>query len=294
MMPPSFPPQQSLAQGRFSAEDLACIAPCRGDHNRLGFAYQLAFVRVFNRFPAQEPLEIKEDLLTFASIQLSIDLEHGEQYGSRQQTVSEHQESIRHYLGLQFFRSARCEVEAFLLKEACQLEQTAALTARLKEFLRARRILEPSQDTMLRLVQTQREAARTAIYDNVSGLLGDETRPYLDALLVTDNVAYSSLHYLKQPPGNPSPASFIRLTETLERIQETGVLAVDMTWLNNNFQRSLARYARQCSLYQLRRLKEERRYTALLCFLRQLYQDRVKPNKGTRTVTDGHFINEGL
>ena len=226
MIPPSFPPQQSLAQGRFSAEDLACIAQCRGDHNRLGFAYQLAFVRVFNRFPAQEPLEIQEDLLTWASIQLSIGIEHGEPYGSRQQTVSEHQESIRHYLGLQSFRSARGEVESFLLNEACQLEQTAALTARLKTFLRARRILEPSPDTMLRLFQTQREAARMAIYDQVSGLLGDETRSVLEALLATDDAAYSALHSLKHPPGNPSPTSFIRLTETLERIQETGILSV--------------------------------------------------------------------
>jgi hypothetical protein len=46
-----------------------------------------------------------------------------------------------------------------------------------------------------------------------------------------------------------------------------------MTWLNNNFQRSLARYARQCSLSRLRRLKEEHRYAVLVCFLLQLYQD---------------------
>ncbi len=252
---------------------MTCIAQCRGDQNRLGFAYQLAFVKLFNRFPAQEPLEIQEDLLTFASIQLSLDLQYIEPYGNRQQTVSEHQESIRHYLGLHSFPSARSDVDAFLLKEAWQLEQMVALTARLKAFLRTHHILEPSQDTLLRIVQTQREVARTAIYDKVSGLLCDETRPCLDALLATDGAAYSPLHYLKQPPGNPSPASFLRLTETLERIQETGILSVDMTWLNNNFQRSLARYAHQCAISRLRRLKDDRRYTALICFLRQLYQD---------------------
>ena len=39
------------------------------------------------------------------------------------------------------------------------------------------------------------------------------------------------------------------------------------------FQRSLARYARLSSTYRMRRLKEERRYTVLICFLCQLYQD---------------------
>ena len=264
---------QLVSQAQFSAADLAHIMQRRGEQNRLGFAYQLAFVRLLNRFPTQEPLEIIDDILAYVSIQLnSVDHRIG-QYGKRQPTVAAHQETIRHYLGLCPFSTATAAVETFLFKEACQLEQTAVLTARLRDFLRARNILEPSQDTMHRIVHTQREAARTAIYDKVSGLLCAETGQCLDVLLSTDNAVYSSLHHLKQPPGNPSPASFTKLTETLERIKETGVLSVNITWLNNNFQRSLARYARQCSVYRLRRLKAERRYTVLICFLRQLYQD---------------------
>jgi hypothetical protein len=265
--------EQSLPQAQFSAEDITRIMQCRGEHNRLGFAYQLAFVRFFNRFPAQEPLEIEEDILTFTSVQLSTSIQDHWQYGGRQKTVSEHQEAIRDYLGLRPFHAAIADVESFLFKEACQLEQTAALKTRLGEFLRIHQILEPSQDTAHRLIQTQREAARNAIYGRLAAGLSKEERGCLDALLTTDTSAYSSLHYLKQPPGNPSPASFIRLTQTLDRIRETGILEVDMGWINNNFQRALARYARQCSIYRLRRLKEERRYTVLACFLRQLHQD---------------------
>ena len=36
------------------------ISKRRGDPHRLGFAYQLGFVRVFQRFPVQQPLEICE------------------------------------------------------------------------------------------------------------------------------------------------------------------------------------------------------------------------------------------
>ena len=40
----------------------------------MGFAYQLGFVRVFQRFPVQQPLEICEELLSFVALQTGIDV----------------------------------------------------------------------------------------------------------------------------------------------------------------------------------------------------------------------------
>ena len=115
--------EQLLSQAKFSSEDMVQIMQYRGEHNRLGFAYQLAFVRSLNRFPAQEPLEIIDDILTNAFVQLNTVEQHINQYGKRQPTIAIHQESIRHYLGLRQFNTATVEIEAFLFKEACQLEQ---------------------------------------------------------------------------------------------------------------------------------------------------------------------------
>ena len=39
----------------FTPADHAQIALCRGAHNRLGFAYQMAFLRLTGRFPNQQP-----------------------------------------------------------------------------------------------------------------------------------------------------------------------------------------------------------------------------------------------
>jgi hypothetical protein len=88
-------------------------------------------------FPAQDPLEIDEDILTFASLQLRMDIQNGWQYGGRQKTVSEHQDAIRGYLDLRSLSNATAEIEDFLFKEACQLEQLAALNTRLKAFLKS-------------------------------------------------------------------------------------------------------------------------------------------------------------
>jgi hypothetical protein len=54
-------------------EDFVQLGKCRHPHNRLGSAYQVAFVRLFDRFPQQEPLELIEELLCFSAAQLGLD-----------------------------------------------------------------------------------------------------------------------------------------------------------------------------------------------------------------------------
>ena len=63
MTPLSFSRGQMVREASLTEADLAEVAKCRRDHNRLGFAYQIGFVRLFSRFPAQQPLEICDELL---------------------------------------------------------------------------------------------------------------------------------------------------------------------------------------------------------------------------------------
>jgi hypothetical protein len=102
------------------------VAKCRRDHNRLGFAYQIGFARLFNRFPAQQPLEINDELLSFVAVQMNIDSERISDYALWQHTVSEHQARIQQYLGLRPFDLDESNaLERFAFEESCRLEQTA-------------------------------------------------------------------------------------------------------------------------------------------------------------------------
>jgi hypothetical protein len=65
------------------------------------------------------------------------------------------------------------------------------------------------------------------------------------------------------------------LADKLAQIQQTDILTVDLTWLNNNYQRTLARYARRCSADRLRDLQSKHRYAVLVCFLWQVYRDSI-------------------
>ena len=85
----SFSRGKLVREASLSQADMNEVAKCRRDHNRLGFAYQIGFARLFNRFPAQQPLEINDELLSFVAVQMNIDSERISDYASWQHTVSE-------------------------------------------------------------------------------------------------------------------------------------------------------------------------------------------------------------
>jgi hypothetical protein len=121
-------------------EDFVQLGRCRRPHNRLGFAYQFAFVRLLGRFPQQQPFELFEELVCFSAAQLGLDAGLIEFYRRRQPTISEHQQTITGYLRLRPFDDAEAaQLEQFLFEEACRLEQAAALMGQAREFLKERR-----------------------------------------------------------------------------------------------------------------------------------------------------------
>jgi hypothetical protein len=145
------------------------VAKCRRDHNRLGFAYQIGFARLFNRFPAQQPLEINDELLSFVAVQMNIDSERISDYASWQHTVSEHQARIQQYLGLRPFDLDESNaLERFAFEESCRLEQTALLLARAQEFLKERRVVFPAESALLRLVGEQKKLAHESIVTRIA------------------------------------------------------------------------------------------------------------------------------
>ena len=123
MEPRLYSRQRLIREATFTKADLERITQCRRMYNRLGFAYQLAFVRLTNKFITQQPFEIIEEIVTFTSFQLSINPEEIYQYKKHRETVSEHQERICSYLKLHKFEDTEIKLlSQFLMEEACRLE----------------------------------------------------------------------------------------------------------------------------------------------------------------------------
>ena len=114
-----------IREASLTEADSVEIAKCRRDHNRLGFAYQIGFVRLFSRFPAQQPLEMCDELLSFVATQLNVDTTGIDGYAARQHTVSDHQTRIRAYLQLVVFDPEQAEdLERFVFEERAEAAVT--------------------------------------------------------------------------------------------------------------------------------------------------------------------------
>ena len=261
----------------FLEADRQEIALRRGPHNRLGFAYQVAFVRVLGRFPQQAPLEIDGEILRFAALQLGADAEAIHAYAVRQQTVSEHQQRIGEYLRLRTWDTAAGErLARFLEDEALRIERTASLLARARVWLRGEHVLAPSDSVLRRAIGAARNKARTLLTERMAERLSAPMRDRLDALIaVDDDQPHSPLNHIKASSSNPSVGGMKRLLARLELIEATGVLEVDVGWINGNYQRILFHSVRTASADRVRRMAAPRRHLALVCFLHQAWRDTL-------------------
>src|SRR2546426_11150532 len=95
-----FSQDQLVQVAKLSDTDMVVIDGCRRQQNKLGFAYQLAFVRLFNQFPAQVPFEPLDDIVAYMGLQLDIVPELIDQYKKRRQTIAEHRQRVQGYLQL--------------------------------------------------------------------------------------------------------------------------------------------------------------------------------------------------
>ena len=273
----AFSRAELVRQASLTAKDLTRARQCRRDFNQLGFGYQIGFVRLFNRFPAQDPFEIHDELLKFTAAQLIIDAERIDEYAARQATVSQHQARVREYLELKNYGGKEAtKLGDFLFSEASRLEQTAALHARAREFLKDQGILLPADYALNRLVGEQRKLAREHIYEKLSATLAGEVSERVDELLTVETSGkVSELQQIKANPSKPSPEAMVTLLQKLQIIEATGVIGLDLSWLNGNYQRALFHYVRKCSVHRLRELSASRRKASLVCFLWQSYRDAI-------------------
>jgi len=178
-------------------------------------------------------------------MQIGIDKKQISEYLKHRQHISRHQDNIREYLRLKIFVTSD-HFSAFLFETAKRVDQVTLLLVEAKQFLKTNKILYPSNDTLERLIVTQRGKSRRYIFNRLMTLLNDSIKEKLDQLVQVENRS-SKLQYLKSPPSSPSPKSMLVLARKLTIIKKTKILEIDITWINNNYQRSLAKYVHRCS-----------------------------------------------
>lgn len=152
----------------FSESDMELIRQKRCPENKLGFAMQLAYMRMprrvieVNEVPSQAILE-------YVASQVDTQVARFTDYGKRQKTRWEHSAELRSYLGVRAFRKQ----DTKLLLRAAMYAASAtdngeAIVAAMLEWLREQHILFPVAAEVERLALAARVLARRQAYHTLA------------------------------------------------------------------------------------------------------------------------------
>lgn len=140
--------------------DLAAIQRCRGDHNRLGYALMLCYLR----FPGR-PLHAGERppsaLLAFVAEQIDVLPDAIDEYLASERNRQRHVAECQEQLGLRpFGKHAADELKGALLPQAIENDQLAFLAQLTMHTCRERGIVTPPGSVLERMCVDLRHRAR--------------------------------------------------------------------------------------------------------------------------------------
>src|SRR6516162_9135825 len=164
------------------AADLAAIRRCRGDHNRLGHALMLCYLR----YPGR-PLRARErpprPLLLFIANQIDALPGSIEDYLAGERNRQRHVAELQDRLGLRPFGTRpAADLADWLLPHAIENDRLAHLAGLVVEECRRRRIIVPSPGALERLCVQARYQARGEVQRRLTDGLSADQRRRLDAL----------------------------------------------------------------------------------------------------------------
>ncbi len=207
-----------------SEADLAAIARSHGDHNRLGHALMLCYLRYPGRAlrPGERP---PAALLAFVAEQVGIFPGTVDAYLAAERNRQHHAIECQRQLGLRpFGRRTAAELADALLPQAIEDDRFVHLAALVMQTCRQRRIIVPSPAALERLCGELRDRARREVYRRLAGDLSAEQRRRLDALTQRrEDTGQTWLTWLRQMPEAARPDAILGLIERLEHVRAIGI-----------------------------------------------------------------------
>lgn len=252
----------------FSEPDLSAIRQRRGNHNRLGFAVQLCYLR-YPGFALPTDAEPPVPLLVIVGRQLHIEPNIWPQYAHRPETRREHLAELQAWLNLKPFAIVDYRHFVNHLSELAQQTDRGIVIAKaLVEMLRQQRIIMPAVDVIERVCSEALIRGTRQVYEALTAPLSDYHRSALDGLLtLREGTKGSGLIWLRQPPGPPKPKHMLIHLERVKAVRELGLPDGLEHAIHQNRLLKLAREGGQMTAQHLRDLEPARRYATLVAVL---------------------------
>jgi hypothetical protein len=116
-----------------------------------------------------------------------------------------------------------------------------------------RRVVFPAESALLRLVGEQKKLAHGSIVTRIADSFSPEMAETINRLLdIQPEETVSALQKIKANPAKSSAPAMNALMHKMAAIEATGILGIDLSWLNANYQRTMFHYVRKCTADRLR------------------------------------------
>ena len=260
----------------FSKRDLEIINKRRREENRLGFAVQLAVLR-YPGWPYTHIKSIPDSVIHYISKQIGATSSSLSLYPQRENTLWDHLKEIRSEYDFVTFTLKEYRM-AFKHLHQLALENGDAihLLHECIDFLRKNKIILPAITTLERMVWEARAMAEKKLFNTVNQSLTNEQKEKLEEIITSQHPSESNktiLGWLKEPPGHPSPETFLKVIERLEYIRGMELETVQISHLHRNRLLQLSRLGSRYEPYAFRDFQENKRYSILTVYLLHLTQE---------------------
>ena len=273
-----------------SPDDLAFILLQREDHNRLGFAVQLGYLRVLGR-PMVSGETIPYALLTYLAAQLHLSPQVFAGYAKRDATRREHAAKIQKYLRLRSLTVRDEHILRHLLRaHALQTGSNIAVATALLEEMRSRKIIIPSVSTVERVAYTIQEEARHILFAELTTHLATAQKARLDALLTLRDKTQTHLVWLKNFPRRPTPQGVLSILDRIDYIDRLHLPPRGSNSSDNRVTR-LAREGLRHTPQYIERLEAKRRHGLLVAMVAELRRDLIDQAILMHDKMMGQFFN---
>ncbi len=264
----------------FSKRDLEIVNKRRREENRLGFAVQLAVLR-YPGWPYTHIKSIPESVIHYISKQIGATPSSISLYPQRENTLWDHLKELRSEYDFVTFTLREYRI-AFKHLHQLAFENGDAihLLHECIDFLRKNKIILPAITTLERMVWEARAMAEKKLFNTVSQSLTNEQKGKLEEIITSQHPSESNktiLGWLKEPPGHPSPETFLKVIERLEYIRGMELETVQISHLHRNRLFQLSRLGSRYEPYAFRDFQENKRYSILTVYLLHLLGFKFAP-----------------
>ncbi len=263
--PNNIPDWDLITSFTLTEQDHTFIKSYRRDAHRLGVTLQLCTMRYLGFCPTALDAAPMETISHLAA-QLHVNPSELQDYGTRRMTRSAHFQALLDYL---HFRRLQADdhdqLLAWLTERALEHDKPTLLFQMMCEHLKQQQILRPGVTVVERLVVTARSQAHHESLSRLASLLTPERLTLLDSLLVAESETGSTpLYRLRQHADTNTPAALVEALDKFRLLQQWGVDQWELSVVNPNRQKFLARIGCKYSAQALPRMGPERRYPTLV------------------------------